>query len=95
MLDQNGFFVAIDNMYKAGIEIVKGIVQNWDYAFKKGITPTNYIGDIFGSLGGEPDFGPGSLTGGAAVRPGEKTDGLAEKGLPKGSILRHRSYSHR
>ena len=26
--------------------------------YKQGIKATNYIGDIFGSLGGVPDFGP-------------------------------------
>ncbi len=55
-LDQNGFPIAIANIYNAGIEIVKGIVKAWDCTYKKGIKPTNYIGDIFGSLGGKPDF---------------------------------------
>ena len=69
-LDQNGFLIAIDNIYLAGVEIVKGVLKNWDCAFKKGVKPTNYIGDIFGSLPGEPDFGPGSLTGGEGYKPG-------------------------
>ncbi|KAM7221979.1 putative purine nucleoside protein [Rhypophila decipiens] len=60
---QNGFDISIQNMYKAGIEIVKGIVRNWDCAYKKGITPTNYIGDIWGSLGRTPNFGPGPKWG--------------------------------
>lgn len=68
--DQNGFEIAIENIYNAGVEIVKGILKNWDCTFKKGVTPANYIGDIFGSLGGEPDFGPGSLTDGAGYLPG-------------------------
>jgi hypothetical protein len=73
ILDQNGFLIAIDNIYLAGVEIVKGVLKNWDCTFKKGIKPTNYIGDIFGSLGGEPDFGPGSQTGGKGYLPNGKS----------------------
>ncbi|KAG5951930.1 hypothetical protein E4U53_002001 [Claviceps sorghi] len=69
-VDQNGFLVAIDNVYNAGIEIVKGIVANWTCVYSRGINPSNYVGDIFGSLGGQPDFGFGSLTGGRRVEPG-------------------------
>ena len=69
-LDQNGFLIAIDNIYLAGVEIIKGVLKNWDCTFKKGVKPTNYIGDIFGSLPGEPDFGPGSLTEGEGYKPG-------------------------
>ncbi|KAB5550014.1 purine nucleoside permease [Coniochaeta sp. 2T2.1] len=64
VLDQNGFVIAIDNIYNAGVEIVKGVLHNWDCTFKNGVKPTNYIGDVFGSLPGTPDFGPGSRTGG-------------------------------
>lgn len=70
VLDQNGFLIAVDNIYLAGVEIVKGVLENWDCTFAKGVTPTNYIGDVFGSLPGEPDFGPGSLTDGKGYRPG-------------------------
>ena len=69
LIDQNGFGIAIDNIYLAGVEIAKGILSNWDCTFKKGIKPSNYIGDILGSLGGTPDFGPGSLTGGKGYLP--------------------------
>ena len=55
--DQGGFEPAIINIYLAGIKVVEGILKEWDHTFKKGIKPTNYIGDIFGSLGGTPDFG--------------------------------------
>ena len=41
--------------------MVEGILTEWESTFKKGIKATNYIGDIFGSLGGVPDFGPGSM----------------------------------
>ncbi|KAI0477092.1 purine nucleoside permease-domain-containing protein [Xylariaceae sp. FL0804] len=80
VVDQNGFGIAIDNIYLAGIEIVKGILDKWDCSFKKGIKAENYIGDIFGSLGGEPDFGPGSITDGEAVKPGLAKRNPARKG---------------
>ncbi|KFY83118.1 hypothetical protein V500_10164 [Pseudogymnoascus sp. VKM F-4518 (FW-2643)] len=59
--DQGSFEPSIENIYRAGTPIVKGILAGWDKKFKKGIKPTNYIGDIFGTLGGAPDFGPGSI----------------------------------
>ncbi|KAH6609035.1 hypothetical protein Trco_002381 [Trichoderma cornu-damae] len=68
--DQNGFHIAVSNIYNAGIEIVGGILANWDCTFERGIPPTNYIGDIFGSLGGHPDFGFGSITGGRKLMAG-------------------------
>lgn len=58
--DQGGFEPAIQNIYLAGVKVVEGILSEWDSTFSKGINATNYIGDIFGSLGGKPDFGPGS-----------------------------------
>ncbi len=58
--DQGGFEPAIENIYLAGTPVVKGILNNWESKFEKGITPSNYIGDIFGTLGGTPDFGPGT-----------------------------------
>jgi len=60
---QNGFTPSIANIYLAGVKIVQGIVNGWQETFEAGITPTNYVGDIFGSLGGTPDFGP--YSGGA------------------------------
>jgi purine nucleoside permease len=67
--DQGGFLPAIQNIYIAGLPIVKGILDDWSRGrhFGGGIKPGNYIGDIFGTLGGEPDFGPGSITGGKPV----------------------------
>lgn len=80
-MDQNGFPIAIANIYNAGIEIVKGILENWDSTFCDGVKPTNYIGDIFGSLGGNPDYGRGSITGGKPVLPGGATGDLQRRGL--------------
>lgn len=67
--DQNGFHIAIANLYAAGIEVVRGILDDWDCTYARGIAPSNYIGDIFGSLGGQPDFGFGSITGGRRLKP--------------------------
>lgn len=57
--EQGGFEPAIANIYLAGINVVEGILGGWNSTFAKGVNATNYIGDIFGSLGGTPDFGPG------------------------------------
>ena len=57
--DQNGFEIAVANLYLAGVEIVRGILKDWNCTYAAGIKPTNYVGDILGSLGGEPDFGLG------------------------------------
>ncbi|KAH9829663.1 purine nucleoside permease [Rhodofomes roseus] len=55
---QNGHIPSVTNIYLAGVKIVQGIVNDWDKTYAAGITPTNYVGDIFGTLGGTPDFGP-------------------------------------
>ncbi|KAF5328041.1 hypothetical protein D9758_011119 [Tetrapyrgos nigripes] len=60
--DQGGAFeLSTENLYRAGVEIVQGILDGWEDQFKDGVKPSNYIGDVFGSLGGEPSFGPGSI----------------------------------
>ncbi|KAG0645691.1 Purine nucleoside permease [Hyphodiscus hymeniophilus] len=61
---QGGFTPAIANIYLAGTPVVKGILDGWWKTFEKGVKPKNYIGDIFGTLGGTPDFGPGNAFGG-------------------------------
>ncbi|KAI0341901.1 purine nucleoside permease [Trametopsis cervina] len=60
----SGFTASINNLVNAGLPVVTGIVDGWQKTFEKGIKPKNYVGDIFGSLGGQPDFGPGSLFNG-------------------------------
>lgn len=72
VVDQDGYEIAVANIYLAGVEVVKGVLANWDCTFEKGVKPTNYIGDVFGSLPGKPDFGPGSQTDGKGYRPGGK-----------------------
>lgn len=54
-----GYGVSINNIYLAGMQVVQGILSGWDATFAAGVKPNNYVGDIRGSLGGTPDFGPG------------------------------------
>ncbi|KAK6446073.1 hypothetical protein ACSS6W_005169 [Trichoderma asperelloides] len=77
--DQNGFHIAISNLYNAGIEIVRGILDSWNCTFEKGIPAANYIGDIFGSLGGHPDFGFGSITGGRRLKPAATVESASKR----------------
>lgn len=56
--EQGAFGPSFLNLYLAGIKIVRGILDEWDSKFEEGIAASNYVGDIFGTLGGEPDFGP-------------------------------------
>jgi purine nucleoside permease len=62
LLDEfQGYEPSIQNIYLAGIKVVEGILDGWSSSFEAGITATNYVGDIFGTLGGQPNFGPGSI----------------------------------
>jgi purine nucleoside permease len=61
--NQGGFEPSLQNIYLAGVKVVQGILKNWDSTFAEGVKATNYIGDILGTLGGTPDFGPGSSFG--------------------------------
>lgn len=54
-----GFHLAIENIRLVGVEIVKGILAEWEDRFERGVPARNYIGDVFGTLGGTPGFGPG------------------------------------
>lgn len=56
-VNQGGFPPAIKNIYLAGVKVVTGILDGWSSTFEKGIAPPNYVGDIFATLGGHPDFG--------------------------------------
>ncbi|KAJ7348452.1 purine nucleoside permease [Mycena albidolilacea] len=56
-----GFESSVLNLHLAGVKVVEAIVTGWSATFERGIKATNYVGDIFGSLGGTPDFGPGSI----------------------------------
>jgi purine nucleoside permease len=54
--DHGGLEPSLENLYRVGSIVVKEIVKEWDTTYQEGIKATNYIGDIFGSLGGTPDF---------------------------------------
>ncbi|TKA83017.1 hypothetical protein B0A55_00828 [Friedmanniomyces simplex] len=56
--NQGSFEPAIQNIYLAGREVVAGILDGWNSTFAAGVNASNYVGDIFGTLGGSPDFGP-------------------------------------
>ncbi|CAK7264622.1 hypothetical protein SEPCBS57363_001169 [Sporothrix epigloea] len=71
----NGYGIAVENIYLAGVEIVRGILKDWHRTFHRGVKPANYIGDIFGSLGGKPDFGHGSTTNGTGYKPHGRSAG--------------------
>ncbi|KAJ7120273.1 purine nucleoside permease [Mycena epipterygia] len=62
-----GFEPSVLNLKIAGVQVVQAIRSTWALVFAPGIRADNYVGDIFGSLGGEPDFGPGSMFGGKAA----------------------------
>lgn len=55
--EQGAFESAVMNLYLAGIKVVEGILEGWDERFEAGVEASNYVGDIFGTLGGTPDFG--------------------------------------
>ncbi|KAL1624322.1 hypothetical protein SLS56_007861 [Neofusicoccum ribis] len=78
--DQGGFDPSIENIYLAGVKVVEGIIGGWNGTFKGGVEAENYLGDIFGTLGGEPDFGPGS----------EFDNGYTKRSVQKRSAQRKR-----
>ena len=51
-IDQGGTNQSEKNIYIASIRVVSEIVENWDQVYKNGVTPGNYVGDIFRSLKG-------------------------------------------
>ncbi|GIJ83055.1 hypothetical protein Asppvi_001572 [Aspergillus pseudoviridinutans] len=78
-VDQGAFEPALQNLYNAGIKVVQGILDGWNKTFAAGVKPSNYIGDEFGTLGGKPDFGPGTTI---ARKEGNalKKRGVAKRG---------------
>ncbi|KAJ7259131.1 purine nucleoside permease [Mycena haematopus] len=51
-----GFEPSLLNLHLAGVKVVEMIVNQWTQQFQGGVKAPNYVGDIFGSLGGKPDF---------------------------------------
>lgn len=60
--NSGGYPPALKNLYLAGIRIIEGILDGWNETFANGVNATNYVGDILGSIGGIPDFGPGPVS---------------------------------
>jgi purine nucleoside permease len=63
---QGGFGPAIQNILLAGRPFVDDVVNNWNETYENGIVPTNYLGDILGSLSakyGKADFGVPAVEG--------------------------------
>ncbi|CAK5266497.1 unnamed protein product [Mycena citricolor] len=58
------FVLSTVNARLVGVKVIAMILNGWKGRFQTGVKATNYVGDIFGSLGGNPDFGPGSIFGG-------------------------------
>lgn len=61
---KGGIDHSLHNMFVAGYPVVQDIIDNWDTIYSTGysLKPENYIGDIFGTLGGKPDFGKDKYT---------------------------------
>ncbi|KAK2594409.1 hypothetical protein QQS21_007863 [Conoideocrella luteorostrata] len=57
-MDSGGLGPAVRNLHSTGVKIIETILTDWHYKFEQGIKPDNYVGDIFGSLGGKPGFVP-------------------------------------
>lgn len=74
--DQGGFEPAVQNIYLAGAKVVEGIRSGWNATFAAGVNATNDIEDVFGTLGGGRDFGPGVQANDNPV--------LAKRGVSRG-----------
>jgi purine nucleoside permease len=59
-VNHGGLDPSLENLYRVGRVVVKEIIDGWESTYREGVKATNYIGDIFGALGGTPDFGPGA-----------------------------------
>jgi purine nucleoside permease len=61
--EQEGFEPSINNIYIAGIEIVKDVLMYWNSTYKDGLKPSNYVGDLWNSLDSDvaPDIGTESI----------------------------------
>ncbi|KAF2105867.1 purine nucleoside permease [Lophiotrema nucula] len=91
--NQGAFEPAVQNIYLAGVKVVEGILGGWNTTFAQGVNATNYIGDIFGTIGGEPDFGPGSVFNNNPVTLTRR--GLGKRSLKKKEMKGRRGYTYR
>lgn len=58
VIDEGGLEPSLRNLYLAALQVVEGILEGWEGTFESGVETGNYVGDIFGLLGGTPDFLP-------------------------------------
>lgn len=80
--EQGAFEPSIQNIYLAGREVVAGILNGWNTTFAGGVNATNYVGDIFGTIGGTPDFGPYTYNNNPVKRD---ESAIAEMGMKRSS----------
>lgn len=61
--EQEGFTPSINNIYIAGIEIVKDVLMYWNGTYDIGLLPGNYVGDLWNSLNSPiaPNIGTESI----------------------------------
>ncbi|KAK0942047.1 hypothetical protein LTR48_003574 [Friedmanniomyces endolithicus] len=80
--NQGGFEPALQNIYLAGREVIAGIMDGWNSTFAAGVNATNYVGDIFDTLGGDiaPDFGPYTFNNNPVVPT--KRDVMRRRSIP-------------
>lgn len=57
-MDQGDLKPTAQNLYFLSIKVVQEILDNWNDRFEKGVEDTNYVGDVYGLLGGILDFVP-------------------------------------
>lgn len=62
-VSQGGIGASLDNLVNAGLPFITDVLEHWDDVYESGkkFKPTNYVGDIFATLGGKPDFGKSSF----------------------------------
>lgn len=61
--DKGGIGHSLANLVNAGFPFIHDVLTNWENVYESGETyeADNYVGDIFGSVGGKPDFGKDSF----------------------------------
>lgn len=56
---KGGIDHSLDNLYVGGWPFISDVIEHWEDIYSEGsaLRAENYVGDIFGTLGGKPDFG--------------------------------------
>lgn len=82
-----GYDPAVRNIGIAGIKVVQGILDGWNDTFAKGVPPQNYVGDVLGTLGGVPSFGPGSYFNNTGAPPAPQVGTLVNMATTSNAIM--------